>query len=247
MTLLLGQALCAAPLKVIIDPGHGGTDAGAVQGQAREAEIALNVSLHLNSLLQQDSDFTTTLTRRSDKTLSLQERVDFAEKTKGDLFLSIHANASNDQRAKGVEFYFQNHLPPDEETLFLANAENKVPKTAEQIAADDEPSQKGDIKAIIDDMKRTQRMNSSLALSKTLLHRWQSEKKDPHAVRQAPFFVVSKVGMPSVLVELGFLTNPKEAQKLLSKQYQKEIAQKIYLGLKDYKESMDKSPGQRLQ
>ena len=101
--------------------------------------------------------------------------------------------------------------------------------------------------AINEDLKRTDRMSNSLKLSKSLLHRWQSEKKDPHAVRQAPFFVVSKIGMPSVLVELGFVTNPKEAQKLLSKSYQKEIAQKIYLGLKDYKESIDKSPSQRLQ
>lgn len=246
LILFTSVGLWAAPLKVIIDPGHGGTDSGAVQGEAKEAEIALNVSLHLQQLLKQDPQFSSLLTRQTDKSLSLQERVTFAEKNNGDLYLSIHANASNDQRARGVEFYFQNHLPADEETLFLANAENKV---SHSVAAktDEEPSQKGDVKAILDDLKRTQRMSSSLVLSKTLLHRWQQHKKDPHAVRQAPFFVVSKVEMPSVLVELGFITNPQEAVKLLSKDYQKEIAHKIYMGLKDYKESMDKSPSQRLQ
>ena len=116
----------ANPLYVVIDPGHGGSDAGAVYGDAKESDIALKVSLQLKKLLEKDRDFKVSLTREADFNLSLEERVQKAEKQKADIFLSLHANASNDQRAKGVEFYFQNNLPADEEAMYLANLENKM-------------------------------------------------------------------------------------------------------------------------
>lgn len=241
-------SLMASPLQLTIDPGHGGTDAGAVRGKAREADIALHVAEALQALVNQDEVFHASLTRKGDGALSLNERVQIAEKQKADLFLSIHANAASDRRARGVEFYFQNHLPPDEETLYLANSENQMTKTQDNSGSELEPTKKNDVMAIIEDLKRQQRMKSSHKLSRKLLEAWNAETKvDNNAIRQAPFYVVSKTNMPAVLVELGFLTNPKEAERLMDPSYQKEVAGRIYAGLKRYKEIVDKVAGAPLQ
>lgn len=242
LVLLISLLISAAPLTVVIDPGHGGTDTGAVNGKIKEAEIALKVSQELKTILDADPLFRGHLTRNSDKMLSLPERVAFAENIKAHLFLSVHANAANDSRAKGVEFYFQNHLPPDEETLFLAATENKMLKQLEKENDSElEPTKKNDVLSIIEDLKRQNRMAASLYLSQKLLISWDQDKKlDTHAIRQAPFYVVSKTQMPSVLIELGFITNPKEAAKLADPEHQKQIAKKIYEGLKLYKEKLDK-------
>jgi N-acetylmuramoyl-L-alanine amidase len=243
LSALLFSPAFASPLKVMIDPGHGGTDAGAVYGPAKESEISLKVAHHLKSLIEKSKDFSVTLTRSADQNLSLQERVQKAEQEKADLFISIHANASTDQRARGVEFYFQNQLPPDEESLFLANAENQSLQEAPANAPS--LSKKSDVTAIIEDLKRHTKMQNSYVLSEKLLKSWG--KKESNAIRQAPFFVITRTTIPSVLVELGFISNPKESQKLIRSEYQKEIAQKIFQGILDYKEMVDKAALSRLQ
>lgn len=231
----------------MIDPGHGGVDTGAVYGPAKEAEITLKVAQYLKALLDASQSYQASLTRTQDAALSLQERVQFAEKEKADLFLSIHANASPDKRARGVEFYFQNQLPADEESLYLANLENQVVK-ADNKSESENISKKTDILAIVEDLKRQTKMRSSYALSARLLKSWNlSGKQNSNIIRQAPFYVISKTNIPSVLVELGFISNPKESQKLIQSQYQKEIAQKIFEGLQAYKEMMDNQEPGRLQ
>jgi len=235
----------ANPLHVLIDPGHGGNDGGAVHGKAKESEIALSVGFALKELLSADPLFHASMTRVTDRYLTLQERVSIAEKTKTDLLISIHANASNDRRARGVEVYFQNHLPPDEETLFLASNENRFSHAQAGTAPLEsvEPTKKNDVLSILDDLKRQHRLISSHKLSQKLLREWDvtgPSGSGSNAIRQAPFYVVSKTNVPSVLVELGFLTNPKEANRLMSPAYQKEIAQKIYKGLVSFRQSKEK-------
>lgn len=244
--LLFGFGAFAKPLRIAIDPGHGGSDQGAVRGKVKEADIVLKVSQALKSILETDNRFESALTRTSDSTIPLQERVHRAERIRADVFLSIHANASVDKRARGVEFYFQNHLPPDEETLYLAASENQVANrtaaSAEEENSRMEPSKKNDVLSILEDLKRHYRMRSSHLLSKMLLENWdQGSKNDSNIIRQAPFFVVTKSPMPSVLVELGFISNPKEADRLVNPAYQKEIAERIYRGLVKYKEFVDKT------
>jgi N-acetylmuramoyl-L-alanine amidase len=230
-------------MKVVIDPGHGGADSGAVYGPAKEAEIALSVAHHLKTIMEQSGHFEVSLTRESDENLSLPERVKFAEKEKAEVFLSIHANASVDQRARGVELYFQNHLPADEESMFLANVENQIYKDNQ--SQETGLSKKNDVLAILEDLKRNHKMKNSYLLSDRLLAYWGTGSSN--TIRQAPFYVVSKTSVPSVLVELGFISNPKESQKLIQASYQREIAQKIYQGLRAYKEKVDKASLGRLQ
>ncbi len=224
-------------LRVMIDPGHGGTDSGAVRGSARESDIALKVSYLLHQMLIGDFRFSSLLTRTTDVNLSLPERIKLTDKSQADILISIHANSATDRRAKGVEIYFQNHLPADEDSLFLANAENKMLKANTEMQTDN-PSKRNDVLSILEDLKRNHRMNASHQLSQKISAAWNPEANS--AIHQAPFYVVSKANVPSVLVELGFITNPKEADKLLSAEYQKEIAQRIYKGLIDYKDLMDK-------
>lgn len=249
------------PLHVLVDPGHGGADQGATRGSVKESKISMQVAEQLQKMLEADPAFQVSLTRTSDKFVSLKNRVELIEKNKADLFLSIHANSSTDRRAKGVEFYFQNHLPADEETLFLAANENRMESekrtednaSAENRMADlnDQPTKKNDVLAILEDLKRQTRMTSSLKLSDRLLSAWSKSTPHKHfdsnVIRQAPFYVVAKATVPSVLVELGFITNPKEAERLVDAQYQKSVAERIYQGLRDYKEMMDKTQGGTLK
>ncbi len=252
LSVALGCDLSQAALNVVVDPGHGGTDTGAVYGKAREAEISLSVAQELKKLLSANSQFEASMTRTQNQNVSLQDRVEIAEKTNADLFISIHTNASPDYRARGVEFYFQNQLPPDEESLFLANSENQAIKEMKNNVADDF-TKKGDVLAIVEDLKRRTKMHQSHILSKKLLASWAASPqigynghKEGSTIRQAPFFVISKTNVPSVLVELGFISNPKEAERLVKPAVQKEIAQRIYQGILSYKEMIDRTEVSRL-
>jgi N-acetylmuramoyl-L-alanine amidase len=247
--LIFSSILTAqAGLKVVIDPGHGGVDAGAVYGAAKESEISLQVAKNLKELLDKKGGFQTSLTRVSDQNLSLPERVHLAEAAKADLFLSIHTNASPDQKAKGVEFYFQNQLPADEESMYLANNENMMLKEVSENDGEGDLSKKSDVLAIIKDLNRHHKMMTSFTLSNYLWNAWYAGgKKASKSIRQAPFYVISKTSIPSVLVELGFLSNPKESEKLVQPAVQKELAHKIMTGLMNYKEMVDKTELRRIQ
>lgn len=216
----------------MIDPGHGGVDTGAVAGGVRESDIALKVALALRERLQADSRFTALLTRERDQALSLPERVHRADQSHADLFLSIHANASPDPRAKGVEFYFQNQLPPDEEALFLAASENKIEKRDETPDKSVESKKDNDVTAIVEDLRRQQRVQTSFRATRAFAEIWRAQAKiDAHSIRQAPFYVISKSDRPAVLVEVGFVTHPSEGPRLGQKSEQTRLAENIYRGL----------------
>lgn len=243
VVVILGEISSASAFHIVLDPGHGGIDKGAVYGSAKEADLVLKVSQQLKKLLEKDPQFQVTLTRTEDRSLSLPQRVEIAEKKKADLFVSLHANAALDQRAKGVEFFFQNSLPPDEESLFLASQENQMMVNQveiQTISGEDELSKKGDVAAIVEDLRRQNRMHQSLRLTQVLTKIWETDANAaPATIKQAPFYVVSKTSMPSVLIEIGFLTNPRESKQLLSSDYQQNLAQKIYSALSAYKEKSD--------
>ncbi len=240
MTLFVFQILLslssATPLHVLIDAGHGGSDRGAVHNHLNEAEITLNVVLKLKAKLQNDPRFKVSLTRDRDESISLEERSDKANRIKADLFLSIHVNSSPDSRARGVEFYFQNQLPPDEESMYLAAQEN-----AQTIDNPEKTREKNELTTIVDDLKNNHRIWASSQLAKALMSQWETEKKSrAHAIRQAPFHVISNVTMPSTLVELGFISRPSEAVRLARNDHQEAMAEKLYRGLLEYKEIIDK-------
>lgn len=229
----------AAEFKVVIDPGHGGTDAGAVSDSTKEADITLDISRKVSKLLSEDPQFDVVLTRSSDKVVQLFERSRVAKKNKADLFISIHANSSPDLLAKGAEVYFQSQMPPDEETLFLASRENQG---HEHQADDDSEAPQGDLAVIVDDLKKNEQVYNSQIFAETVINQWKKKLPIRHEpIRQGPFHVLVNVPMPSVLIEVGFVTNSKELHLLKSNAHQNQIAEIIYKSIKNYKEKIDKS------
>lgn len=247
------QSKLTGSFHIALDPGHGGSDKGAIHSSVKESELVLKVAKKIRELLEKNPEIRVTMTRKEDTNISLSDRVKVAENEKVDIFVSLHANAATDQRAKGVEFFFQNNLPADDEGIYMASLENQANATlAQEISSNTiELSKKSDVAAIVEDLRRHHRMMSSLQLSQTLTRVWQSEDKpadkpSPATIKQAPFYVISKTTMPAVLIEVGFLTNPKEVKKLAKQDYQERIAKKIYTAIISFKEKMDKPEAKTL-
>ena len=236
-------------MAIMIDPGHGGVDQGATRGQIKESQICLQISQYLKELLQKNPKFKVTLTRTSDEQISLVERVQLAKKNKIDLYLSIHANASTDSKASGMELYFQNQMAPDEESLFLANAENENQVGQKSGLSHENLSTSNDLEAIVEDLNRNHKIAQSFALTENLFKSLPREvfgRHKNHALRQAPFYVITQTQVPSVLVEVGYLSHATDYQKLTNQDYQKKIAGYLYDGLVKHKEILDKERAKSL-
>ena len=224
---------------VLLDPGHGGKDKGATMGPYYESQITLKVSKILKQLLDKDPDFSASLSRNSDRLVSLPQRTQLANQKYVDLFVSIHVNACKDSRVRGGEIYFKNQLPLDEEALIHANHEFIEPKRKAKILPMTIPRQNQlnpEVTDIIRDLKRNNNLFLSGELSKAIAQTWVIPESRMRQVQQAPFFVVKHTHMPSVLVELGFITHRAEAGRLNQRDYQVKLAKSIYNGLKRYKE-----------
>jgi N-acetylmuramoyl-L-alanine amidase len=243
MWLIFTVLICvaqASPLQVLIDPGHGGRDHGTTKNGVQESDITLSVSRQLADLLRKDKRFKVTLTRDQDQALSLSQRSNLAQIHHADLFLSIHVNSSPEPHAKGAEFYFQNQLAADEESMLLAHREedlengNASKKTYDFVDKSHYPAE---VSAIVADLLDGDRIWRSSQLTKALKQNWRGTRKNKvtNSVRQAPFFVLSNMLTPSALVELGFLTNSEDFRELTSTEAQKRMAQDLYRGLVQYR------------
>ncbi len=245
LTAHFSHAAQGRQLTIVIDPGHGGRDKGASRKNVFEADITLKVGQYLNELLKKDRQFKPVLSRANEQGLSLNERARIAKNTKADLLLSIHVNSNPDPRARGAEFYFQNQLQPDEESMFLAHKENSIDgQNGEAPTYDflERHQLPGDVAGIVTDLLDGDRVWRSSTIVKALRTNWRGFRKGrPNGVRQAPFFVLSQMTTPSALVELGFLTNAEDFADLTNDDRLKAMAEDLYRGLKAYKESIDKA------
>ncbi len=230
---------------IIIDPGHGGNDHGANYYGVKESDLTLLFALQLQKKLT-EAGYKSVSTRNTNRHLSLLERAQIARNESGELFLSIHFNSSEDTGAHGMEIYFENQLPADEESMFLANKENMAMR-ADGIL--DWPLRpilpahqfKGDLLQILKDLQRSHRIQLSSVLALQLVENWQGTHRSiENTIHQAPFYVINNVNMPSVLIEVGFLSNPKEAKLLSSATFRENIINGIIKGIKGYQEKMDK-------
>lgn len=233
----------AVPLRVVVDPGHGGRDQGAVRDGTAESEITLKVGRFLHEMLSSDHRFQSSLTRNEDHFLTLGDRARIAHNKKADLFVSIHVNSNPDPRARGAEFYFQNQLPPDEESMRLAHTENggELESASGKYEFLEQNEYSSDVASIVSDLLDSNRVFRSSQLSKILKENWTGSQKTRSAsVLQAPFYVLSQIKAPSTLVELGFITNPQERKDLTAPAIQRQMAEDLYRGLVKFKESLDK-------
>ena len=218
--------------RIVIDPGHGGHDPGAKGKSITEAELVLDIALRVEKLLQKVSGIEAILTRRTDEFVPLQERTAIANREGADLFLSIHANASANRSARGVETYFLN---------FASNM------TAASVAAR-ENAASGQAMGALPDFLRVIALNNKLDESRDFatevqsaivdrLHKANKTVKDL-GVKQAPFVVLVGAAMPSVLAEISFVTNTQEAKLLRGNAYRQRIAEALVNAITKYQESL---------
>jgi len=214
--------------RIVIDPGHGGKDPGAIGPDGeKEKDITLSISKVLAKRLR-DEGFDVFLTREGDTFIPLEERTAYANKKKADLFVSVHVNAHEDVAVRGVETYILN-LTTDASAIQVAARENAT--TSKSLS---------DLQFIINDLMLTSKINeSSRFATSTQKSIISSLGKSSHTgkdlgVKQAPFYVLIGAQMPSILVEIGFITNANECSLLQSETYQTSIIDGIVSGINFY-------------
>ncbi|OGQ04770.1 MAG: hypothetical protein A3F82_08060 [Deltaproteobacteria bacterium RIFCSPLOWO2_12_FULL_44_12] len=220
---------------VVIDPGHGGDDPGAIGTRGtREADVALQISRKLAFKLKNDLRLNTYLTRTTNRTRNLEQRNLFANKRGADLFISIHANASESENAKGVQTFYLNNAT-NEASKRLANRENKAngkPKDLSQQI----------LSTMLQNANTEESRDLARAVHKSLVDRLKGNYKPVKDLKvdSALFYVLVGSKSPSILVETSFITNPSEEKRLKDSNYQWTIADGIARGVKNYIESRTK-------
>ncbi len=212
--------------RIIIDAGHGGKDPGAIGYKGiKEKDVTLGIAKFLKHLLREDEDLKVFMTRNSDVFIPLKERTKFANENNGKLFVSIHCNAVRQKRVSGFETYF----------LSPARTEKAMKVAAKENAAIKYESNSNNYKRLTDDDFIVLSMVQDNFAKES--EKWASIVQDEidrvsytenRGVDQAGFYVLIGASMPSILVEAGFISNPKEEKLLKSKSYQRKIARAIY-------------------
>ena len=225
---------------IVIDPGHGGRDSGAIgQSGAKEKEIVLDIGLRLRRLIEETLEMKVVMTRTEDVFIPLESRTMIANRHRADFFISLHVNAAPRSRAVGVETYFLSREPSDLGARASAVREN----TALNLEGVGQEAQR-DLKSVLWNLTQTLYVKESSELAELLLNELgRSLQVDNRGVKSAPFFVLIGAAMPSVLVEVAFITNPDEEQKLEQETYRQQIAQALLAGIAKFKARYEKRVG----
>jgi N-acetylmuramoyl-L-alanine amidase len=221
--------------RVVIDAGHGGHDPGAVGlRKLYEKDVVLDIAQKVKKILSADPLYEVFLTREKDVFLPLETRTTIANRKNADLFVSVHANASPRREAKGIETYLLNWTD-DEEANRVAARENKI--TLKQMRA--MKKQMDIVDVIKSDLMRENKRDESIKLANYIQRSLVSdlEEQDDLGVKQAFFYVLFGARMPSVLVEVSFISNLEEERLLSQDDFRMEIAASIVVGIKKYFES----------
>jgi N-acetylmuramoyl-L-alanine amidase len=228
----LSRQLGLGAARIVIDPGHGGHDPGAESAGLDEAGLVLDVALRLERLLLDTPGVEVMLTRRTSEYVSLDERTAIANRSGADLFLSIHANASSNTAARGVETYFLNFAP---------NAEAEAIAARENAASSKTMRNLNDIvKAIALNDKVDESRDFAMRVQTSLYGQLRKVNNQARSlgVKQAPFQVLIGATMPSVLAEISFITNEREAALLKTEKYRQQIAAALLDGIMGYQRSL---------
>ncbi|RLG11987.1 hypothetical protein DRN73_03900 [Candidatus Pacearchaeota archaeon] len=219
--------------RIVIDPGHGGGDPGAIAFNGiKEKDVVLKIAKELKKILENSLGIEVILTRERDVFIPLMQRAAIANSKKADLFISLHLNSSPDHSARGIETYYLN-FTTDPEAMRVAALENA--------ASDQSLSDLQDlIRAILANTKLSEsRLLAEKVQSQLVKHlsRYYSYIED-RGVKCAPFLVLVGTRMPAILVEVSFISNPLEARRLKSSLYLKRIAEGIAKGIKVYMQTL---------
>ena len=212
---------------VVVDPGHGGIDPGASRGTFVEDKIVFDIAEKIQKNFKGNPEIQVLLTRTLGKGLSLEDRVHFAKENKADLFLSLHANASTSAQVSGMEYYFSSKQPA---SVLLRSSTEKGQLSILDIIKKD-LIEFGKTKRSLDFSKKIQNQASIFVQSNKFKNQGSATSK----IRRAPFYVIDNTEMPAVLVEVGFISNQREARKLVTPSYQDELARALSAAIQDYK------------
>ncbi|MDH5398567.1 MAG: N-acetylmuramoyl-L-alanine amidase [Cyclobacteriaceae bacterium] len=227
---------------IVIDAGHGGKDPGTMGATAREKDIALNIALKLGGYLEKHAPGTEVIyTRKSDTFIPLRGRSEIANKNGADLFVSVHVNAiGGKQSVYGTETYVMG-LHKTGDNLNVAMRENAVIQKEEDYETHyDGFDPNSDASYIIFDLYQSAYLESSLVLAEKIQSQFKNRvQRRDRGVKQAGFLVLWQTYMPSVLVEVGYITNPDEEKYLASDRGQSLIASGIFRAIRDYKNEIE--------
>ncbi|MCS7154613.1 MAG: N-acetylmuramoyl-L-alanine amidase [Bacteroidetes bacterium] len=217
---------------VAIDPGHGGHDAGAVYHGVREKDITLGIAERLGRMLEQELGLRVVHTRTDDRFVDLYRRGQIANEAGAKLFISIHANVSPSSRhTRGTETYFMG-LHKTEEARRVMERENAV------IRLEADPERYRDFteeQLIIHTLAQSAFLREAERLAELVEKAFAAQGRPSRGVKQAGFVVLWRPSMPSILVEVGFLSNPEEARWLASSEGQESVARAIFRAVAQYK------------
>jgi len=219
-----GQPPPQSAFVVVIDPGHGGDDTGALgpSGLA-EKDVTLDVARRLKARIESELEGQVILTRDTDKTLTLDDRTAIANHNHADLFVSIHANASRRGNARGAETYFLSYQATDDESRAVAAIENNT------LGLEEGVQKNGNLEMILWDLAQSAFLKESSVLAEMI----QENMNDVldianRGIKQAPFRVLMGATMPAVLVEVAFITSPEEERRLKDAAFKDKVSGAIF-------------------
>lgn len=216
---------------IVIDPGHGGKDPGAVsKSGTQEKHLVLDVGLQLKKILESSGQYQVYMTRETDVFVELEKRTAFANEKEGDIFISIHINSSKNSVARGIETYYLS-MASDEEARATAALENA-------------PSGRtiSELNSIIRYILRGAKIEESRELARTVQSHLSSyANKNDRGVKRAPFIVLIGANAPSILVELGFMSNKNDEELLLNQEYRRKLAKAIAEAIESYIKTIDQT------
>ena len=222
--------------KIVIDPGHGGRDPGAIGPRGTyEKNVVLGIAKYLRDYLVNNLGVEVLMTRDSDKFIELKERTAFANRNQAKLFISIHANSNPHKSLRGVSTYF---LGPDksDEAREVAQFENSVIKYENKSNYSDMTNEQFILSAGAQTMYTKESEYLAGIIQETIMENCGLQNR---GVRQANFYVLWGASMPNVLIETAFISNKKEEKLLRTKSFQKKLAYSIFVSIKKFKEKYE--------
>lgn len=246
LTVLFAHSYAAeAPsFVVVIDAGHGGHDPGALGSSSQEKGINLAVALAFGQMIEKnDPNVKVIYTRKTDKYLTLQERADVANNAHADLFLCVHSNANNNPEATGAETYTLG-LTKSKSNLDVAMRENSVILLEDDYKVKYEGFNPKSVDSyIMFECIQDKYLDKSVQIASDIQKSFADAGRKDRGVRQAGFWVLHKTAMPSILVEVGYITNPEEEHFLNSTVGQQKIATAIYTSFEKFRKEYARKSG----
>ncbi|MFV0505330.1 MAG: N-acetylmuramoyl-L-alanine amidase [Bacteroidales bacterium] len=229
---------------IVIDPGHGGKDLGASRDGVNEKDITLSIAKLLKAKLEaRKPEINVTLTREDDVLIPLHQRAEKANEANADLFISLHVNASDSEQANGIETYVLG-LHKSEETLDAVKKENTVIMMEDAYVSEYDGFDPSSSESyIVFELLKDEHIEQSIEFASCVQKRLpELARMENRGVKQGGFLLLKNMTMPSVLVEMGFVSNKDNCKKMIDKVGQHKISEAIYESLFDYANSVNYEP-----